>query len=147
MRDVGLRTFVLLFILFFLDMAVPLDFIFKIDFLMIGIIFITFYMDYTFVLFYVILFGMAKDAVSSNFLPFYTCNFIFTVLLIKILLRHFRDKTLFRLIIAIIAIIFNLILNIFVVRYISLLFSLSFILYSFCGFLLMDYALKQWIKE
>ena len=147
MRNIRLKTFILLFVLSLLDMTVHFDYLFKTDFIMVGIIFASFYLDFRFALFYSVLFGFVKDALSLNFLPFFTCGLVLTVLLIKILLKHLSNKPIFSFLVVFVAVVFNLIFGAFVSGGVSLMFSFNFIIYSFFVFLLIKFILKKWIHE
>ncbi len=147
MRNIRLKIFILLFVLFLLDMTVHFDYLFKTDFLMVGIIFAAFYLDFSFALFYSVLFGLVKDALSINFLPFFTCGLVLTVVLIKAFLKHLSDKPIFDFLVVLVAVIFNLVFGAFMSGGVSLMFSFNFIIYSLFTFLLIKFILKEWIQE
>ncbi len=147
MKKAHLKPFICLLALFFLDMSIPINLFFNADFTMVGIIFLSFYLDPRIIFLYSLLFGMAKDAMSHNTIPLYTFDFTIVALLVKIMLKYFGEKILSRLIIAFIAVIFGLAFNSISERGFSFIFSLKFILSSFAVLLFIDYTLSGWIQR
>jgi len=148
MKNVHLKAFIYLFIFLLLDMSVPVNLLFYTDFTMLGVIFLSLYLDYRLILLYALFFGIAKDALNSNVLPLFSIDFMITVVLVRNLLKYFRDKPLFKFIIVFIAVIFNFI---FMAAFSGISFSfsflLSFVFSSLAMFLLINYLFAAWIQE
>ena len=147
MKNTYLKVFVCLFSFLFLDMSIPIGFLSKTDFTMIGVIFLAIYLDYRIVLSYTLFFGIAKDALNSYTFPLFTIGFAITIFLIKSLLRYFSGKLYSKFIIVLAAVLFNFI---FIAVFSGINFSfyslLNFALYSLGIFFLINHFLAVWIQ-
>ncbi len=148
MKNVHLKAFVYLFIFLLLDMSFPVGFLSGTDFTMLGVIFLSVYLDYRLVLLYALFFGIAKDALNSHALPFFSVDFAITVFLVKSLLKYFRDKLLFKFVVVFLAVLFNFVfITAFSDANFSLRSLLSFVLCSLGILFFTNYFFAAWIQR
>ena len=148
MKNVHLKAFIYLFFSIFLDMSMPVNSMFSTDFTMLGVIFLSMYIDYRLVILYALFFGITKDALNSNIFPLFSVDFMITVILVKSLLKYLRDKPSFRMVIAFLIIVFNFIFIAALSKTsLSGYFLLDFISSSFILFLVIDYLFASWIQQ
>ena len=148
MKNVHLKAFVYLFLFLLLDMSFPIGFLSGTDLTMLGVVFLSVYLDYRLVLLYALFFGTAKDALNSHVLPFFSIDFIITVFLVKSLLKYFRDKLLSKFIIVFLAVLFNFV---FITAFSGANFSLhsllAFVLCSLGVLFFTNYFFAVWIQQ
>ncbi len=148
-----LKLAIALFILFLLDLIRPLGYSLAIEFLFLGVIFVSLNAELSVAIFLSIFFGYLRDCLTPNTAVLSAIEFPLLCLLVHYLLAHIlfaRKKrytaTIRKLIVAI-AIVTHLILNsIYGKRFLHLL-SLQFFIQSLAVYFFVDYLLRNWMEH
>ncbi|MFH1768375.1 MAG: hypothetical protein ABH858_04355 [Candidatus Omnitrophota bacterium] len=145
MKNVKFKAFFSLIVLLLLDLSPAAHFLLKTELLLVGIIFLSFYLSFDYVLLLSLFFGMLKDLMMFNSVPIFTLAFIFTVTVIEYLLWYVPKKPLMKVIVVATVISVNIIINSFALEDFSFIFSVNFFIQSFVFFYVFDRILKKLI--
>ncbi|MDD5194931.1 MAG: hypothetical protein PHQ96_04540 [Candidatus Omnitrophica bacterium] len=135
----------ILFLLFVADITKPFDYYLCVDFLFLGIIYISVRYHNAAVFIISLFLGYLNDLLCASFVPFSIVEFPAVCLSISYALANF-NKALVRKGVAVVFIIFHVFLKSLQAERIFLLYSLSFMVHSVLMFLLLQYLLNQWAK-
>lgn len=132
-----------LIIFLFLDLVRPFGYLIPVEFLFLGIIYLSLNYRLGFSFMSGVIFGYLKDCLSLSGVPVSIIEFSLIVLMTNYFLSHFSYRFpseffVFPLI------IFHIILNNAYVVFVPFDFSIFFFVYSSAGFSLINYLLKKW---
>jgi cell shape-determining protein MreD len=145
MREQNLKAVIALVILFLLDLIKPFSYSLYVEFIFLGIIFISLNYPLYFALVVSIIFGYLKDSLSYDVIAFNIIEFPFISLFTHYLLHHFQKK-LTKVFIFLSILIIHIAINGIYMETISYFFSLTFFAQSCIVFLLINYLLKRWLS-
>jgi hypothetical protein len=146
MKRKKLKIILILFILLLLDLVKPFYYFLYIEFLFLGIIFVSLNFDIFFPLLCSLIFGYLKDCLSFAS-PLSIIEFPLIVIISRYFLFHFHKKTFSKVIILFISLFFHMFLNTLYWGRQNFLFYLFFSSHSFIIYFFSNNFLIRWLKN
>ncbi|MDD5584977.1 MAG: hypothetical protein PHV55_07980 [Candidatus Omnitrophica bacterium] len=145
MNKERLRISLVLVVLLFLDVIKPFVYYLNVDFLLLGIVYVSLYYRGIFPFALASIFGYLSDSFSYSNVPLGLFEFPALFVAIRYCLANFNNSSV-RIIISIGVFIIHILLKSAQIERVFLLYSLSFLVHSSLMFLLLAHLLKQWIR-
>jgi hypothetical protein len=147
MKEENLKISFVLFIFLVLDLIKPLDYSLNVEFLFLGIVFLSSNYPLIFSFLLSMIFGYLKDILMGLDAPLNLIEFSFLSLAIRYFLFFFHKKTTNHIILIALSLFFHIFLNSVYFKITNFLFFYYFFIQSIFIYFLINYFLKRWIKN
>ena len=146
--SVTVKASLLMLVFFGLDFSVITHFALDVEFLLLGVIFLSLNIPYRKAMVVSIVFGIIKDSLIFNFLPISTFIFAALVFLIHYSFKYLKDIDNFlpKLFIVLASTVLYILVNSLIMKEFFPWFSAKFIFQSIIIFFLFNISLRKWIQ-
>ncbi len=147
MKLLYLKLSCLLFFLILIDFLQPFYFTLRLEFLYVGLLFVSFHAPLGFAVVCMLAAGIVKDILLFSFFPFYTVFFLASCVFIKYFLRHFHPRPIAQtLSVAAILMLYGL-YNAMLVRQVDIKLLILFTVQSVVLYHLYQYLIIRWMPD